>query len=403
MTDLNSNKNKHLTLEERQEIQDCLNHEMTFKAIGARIGKDQTTISKEVKKHITVTDSTVKRFDKNGNPFPLEICPKLLKPPFVCNPCKQRYFRCSYQKHIYNAKPSQKEYETLLVEARTGIPLNKEQFYEIDSIISEGVKKGQHLYHIMQTNKLDVSKSTVYRHLKSGYLSVSSMDFPRVVKFKTRKQRKSEYVPKSIKVGRTYEDFLFYIKEKDIPSWVEMDTVIGIVGGKTILTLNFTLCNFMIGILLQNKTSAETTEKIKLLKSKLSAACLRFGDLFPLILTDNGGEFSNVFAIENSLDNEKECNIFFCDPFQSSQKPKIEKNHTLFRDIVPKGSSFDHFTQDTVNLIFSHINSVKRKALNGKSPLDVFAFTFGDTVLDTFGIKPIPASDVIQSPKLLKP
>ncbi|MDR0817554.1 MAG: helix-turn-helix domain-containing protein, partial [Clostridiales Family XIII bacterium] len=44
-------KNKHLTDDDRQEIQDCLNHGMTFKAIGRRIGKDQTTISKEVKKH----------------------------------------------------------------------------------------------------------------------------------------------------------------------------------------------------------------------------------------------------------------------------------------------------------------------------------------------------------------
>ena len=54
------------------------------------------------------------------------------------------------------------------------------------------------------------------------------------------------------------------------------------------------------------------------------------------------------------LKGEKEACLFFCDPMQSCQKAQIEKNHTLFRDIVPKGSSFDHFTQDTVNLIFSH-------------------------------------------------
>ena len=46
MPDL-TKKNKHLTLEERVEIQECLNHAMTFKAIAARIGKDQTTVSKE--------------------------------------------------------------------------------------------------------------------------------------------------------------------------------------------------------------------------------------------------------------------------------------------------------------------------------------------------------------------
>ena len=44
-------KNKHMTLDDRIEIQECLNKGMTFKAIGQRVGKDQTTISKEVKLH----------------------------------------------------------------------------------------------------------------------------------------------------------------------------------------------------------------------------------------------------------------------------------------------------------------------------------------------------------------
>jgi len=87
---------------------------------------------------------------------------------------------------------------------------------------------------------------------------------------------------------------------------------------------------------------------------------------------------------------------------RSCQKPKVEKNHTLFRDIVPKGESFDHFTQETVNLVFSHVNGVKRKSLNGKSPYDVFTFTFGEKIASLLGITYIPAKDVIQSPNLLK-
>ena len=53
MIDLRITKNKHLDLETRNEIQGCLDHGMTFNAIGRRIGKDQTTVSKEMKKHIT--------------------------------------------------------------------------------------------------------------------------------------------------------------------------------------------------------------------------------------------------------------------------------------------------------------------------------------------------------------
>ena len=42
----NEKKNKHMTLDDRIEIQECLSKGMTFKAIGERIGKSQTTISR---------------------------------------------------------------------------------------------------------------------------------------------------------------------------------------------------------------------------------------------------------------------------------------------------------------------------------------------------------------------
>ena len=393
MTDIISTAKKHLTLDDRIEIQNCLHNGMTFKAIATRISKDQTTISKEVKKHIQ-THIPLNCKDH------ATVCPNLLKAPYVCNPCQKRR-TCRLPKRMYVAKTAQSEYENLLVEARSGIPLGKEEFYEVDRVISNGIKNGQHLYHILQTNQLGVSKSTVYRHLKQGYLSVSAVEFPRVVKFKSRRTRPAAYVPKALKVGRTYDDFLAHIDENEITSWVEMDTVIGRVGGKTILTFDFTFCNFMFGILLDNKSSYEIAEKVRSLKELLSENNIRFGDVIPLLLTDNGGEFANVSAFIADVDGEVETSLFFCDPYKSSQKPRVEKNHTLFRDIVPKGESFDDFTQHTVNLIFSHVNSVKRKIYNGKSPYELFTFTYGEKIADLLGIDNIHATDVVQSPKLL--
>ena len=126
-----------------------------------------------------------------------------------------------------------------------------------------------------------------------------------------------------------------------------------------------------------------------------------FGDIIPLLLTDNGGEFSNVSAFTDDLDGAAETSLFFCDPYRSSQKPKVEKNHTVFRDIVPKGKSFDNFTQGTVNIIFSHVNGVKRKSLNGKSPYETFTFLYGGKTAALLGICEIPADQVVQSPMLL--
>ncbi len=94
--------------------------------------------------------------------------------------------------------------------------------------------------------------------------------------------------------------------------------------------------------------------------------------------------------------------MFFCDPYSPYQKPEIEKNHTLFRDIVKAGTSFDDFTQDMVNVIFSHVNSVKRAQFNGKSAYEMFCFTYSEELAAAIGIHKIPPEEVIQSSSLLR-
>ena len=393
-------KHAHLTLDNRIDIQQMLRDGFNFKMIANSLKKDPGTISKEVRKHIFVKESTCTVKDKHGKEIK-EICIKLTKPPYVCNACKKRTY-CHMEKHLYDGKYAQNEYEKLLKESREGIPLTKESFYEVDKIISEGVRKGQHIYHIVQTNDINVSLSTVYRHLDKGYLSISPLDLPRKVKFKPRNKSNVTYVPNRVRVGRTYDDFLKFIKIHDISNWVEMDTVIGSQGGKVIMTWDFTFCNFMVGFLLDSKTASNVASAFFDIKSSFNENDIAFPNIVPLVLTDNGGEFSKADAIEQNLNGDKETSLFFCRPMKSCDKPHVEKNHTLFRDICPKGTSFDNFTQDTVDLIFSHVNSVARKKLNGKTPYELFHFTFGEKITSLFGIKKIPPREVIQSPLLLK-
>ncbi|MBP5592979.1 MAG: IS30 family transposase [Clostridia bacterium] len=387
-------KNKHMKLDDRIEIQECLCKGMSFKAIAKRIGKDPTTISKEVKLRSKDYRNSFTKID--------DCCPKLLKAPFVCNGCsRQNHSNCIYPRRKYSAKIAQNEYEVILTESREGIPLNKEEFYTNEHIISQAVKDGQHIYHAIMANNLSVSKTTVYRHIEKGYYEISKIDLPRAVKFKLRKSKKEDYVPKGLKINRTYEDFLRFIDDNPNCCYSEMDTVIGTPGGKVIMTFQFVNVDFMFGILMDNKSAAEGGERIKQLKQSLTCAGYSFSDIFPVILTDNGGEFSNVFAFENDLNGVKETSLFFCDPNCSWQKPHVENNHALLRNIVPKERSFDNFTQDTVNLIFSHVNAVKRKQFNGKSAYDMFCFTYSADLASILGISKIPEKNVIQSPRLL--
>ena len=387
---LTMTKHKHLTLSDRNDIQLGLERGETFKAIGQSILKDPTTVSKEVKRNRQVRESTCDKLP----------CPLLNKATFVCNGCPKRRQNCGYKKIFYLAKQAQKQYEQTLVEAREGTPLNSKTFWDMDKVISDGVKKGQHIYHILKTHNLDVSSSTVYRHIRKGYLSIAPIDLARAVKFKERRKSKLPSIPKEAKKGRSYEDFQNYLALNQLDSWLEMDTVLGRMGGKVLLTFNLSFCNFIFARLLDNKTALEVTKHLYDIKNTLHQADKDFFQLFPVILTDNGGEFARVDDIE--MDVRGESKLFFCDPNRSDQKGRIEKNHTLIRDILPKGTSFDNLTQEDINLVCSHVNSVKRAALNGKSAYELFAFTYGEEIPKLLGISKIPAEDVCQSSTLLQ-
>ncbi|HEL0026912.1 TPA: IS30-like element ISSeq6 family transposase [Streptococcus equi subsp. zooepidemicus] len=384
-------KHKQLTLSDRTDIQMGIEQRKPFSAIAAKLGKDPSTISKEVRRNLFIKETTVQ---SNCN-----TCPLLKKAPYVCNNCPRKRSDCGFKKQFYYAKKAQLNYETQLSEARTGVALNKEEFYTMDNIVSSAIKKGQHLNHIISSNNLTPSRASSYRYLEKGYLSARPIDFPRVVKFRKRRTSQLPPIPKKDKVGRTYEYFQKHQAKEDLTSWIEMDTVIGRIGGKVLLTFNVSLCNFIFARLLDNKTATEVAKHLYAIKNDFFKADRDFHEFSPVILTDNGGEFARVDNIE--MDIRGELKLFFCDPNRSDQKARIEKNHTFLRDILPKGTSFDNLTQDDINLVCSHVNGVRRHALNGKSAYELFTFTYGKDIAILLGITKIDPEDVLQSPRLL--
>lgn len=398
-----SRKNKHLTLDDRITIEHMLKSGANFKEIAAVLGKDPSTISREIRHNLIFMTNSFTRYDEQGR-IVNEVCPKLARPPYVCNAC-HRFRHCRCRRFVYMAKKAQKRYELLLRDARTGIPLNSAEFYEYDRVLSTAIKNGQHLYQALSANEIPIPVSTAYRYAANGFFSFTAMDLPRKVSFKHRKHRSTSPVPSKAKKGHTYQDFLAYISKHDITDWVEMDTVEGRRGGKVILTLDFTICNFMVGILLGSKTALAVTDAFSGLRRIFHEAGASFADIFPVILTDNGPEFSNIKGIENNEADEQESHLFFCEPMQSCQKAHVEKNHTLLRDICPKRprrTSFDNMTQANMNVIFSHMNSTARPKLHGKTPYQLFCCYFGEEMASLLGIREVPAKAVMQSSRLLK-
>ena len=107
-----------------------------------------------------------------------------------------------------------------------------------------------------------------------------------------------------------------------------------------------------------------------------------FVNLFQLCLPDNGSEFSNPKAIEFNDKGERRTRIFYCDPSAPYQKGSAERNHEFIRMFIPKGEDLGLYTQEDISFMMDHINSYSRKSIGDKCPYEMFAFLYGQEVLD---------------------
>lgn len=221
--------------------------------------------------------------------------------------------RCKLERHLYDAKNAQKEYESIRSESRQGIAITPTELKRIDGIISPLVKQGQsiHMICVNNSDNIMLDEKTIYNYIDAGLLSVDNIDLPRKVRYRTRSHKKPVRVDKQCHVGRTHEDFESYIAvNPDIPV-VEMDSVEGRKGGKVLLTIYFRNCSLMLAFIRDANTARTVTEIFDQLYDLLGHDT--FNSLFQVILTDRGSEFTNPHAIEFNKDNERRTRVFYCD------------------------------------------------------------------------------------------
>jgi IS30 family transposase len=273
----------------------------------------------------------------------------------------------------------------------------------LNEFVSPLILKGQSVHHIVANNpnQFRVSEKSIYRYVAGGLLRAKNIDMPRVCRLKPRKRKPVEHkIDSACRIGRTYADYLEFINQSGGIQAVEMDSVIGRIGGKVLLTFMFKSCDLMLAFIRDRNTAQSVIDVFNLMHKTLGIK--RFRSLFPVILTDNGSEFSNPKALELGPKGSRRTRVFYCDPCASYQKPHVEVNHEFIRKILPKGRSFDAFNQSDINLMMSHINSYSREKLNDKTPIEVFEFLYGSNALSKLGVKKIPANEIILKPSLLK-
>lgn len=420
---------KHLTLDERNIIAQRLNEGCSFKAIANELGKNSTTISREVRFHLVfkkagspgrafnacrhrfscqerhictdcpgrktfslcknckVCNSVCKRFEP-------DICQKLSKAPYVCNGCSKRNTSCTLEKRLYQPLTAQAEYRSTLSETRTGLSLSEAEIARLDSIVSPLLRKKQSLHNIClnHSDTIMVSESTLYRLVDYNLFQARNIDMPRKVRYARRKRKKDYKVDKACRIGRTYQDFLTFCQARPDFPVTQMDSVIGNSGGKVLLTIHFVKAECMLAFLRDANDSQSVIDIFEKLYLDLSPDV--FTNLMPVLLGDNGSEFSNPNALEFDRQGNRRTHVFYCDASAPYQKGSAERNHEFIRMFIPKGASFDDYTQQDISLMMNHINSYSRAGLGNKSPYEMMEFLYGNKILDLLGCRPIAPDDV---------
>ena len=434
MSDLIPGNHKHLTLDDRKYIEEQLNHGSSLKDIARFLCKDPTTISKEIKLHrysdwyhkgsfVNKKNFCVKRYhchktnacgkiilcgvechscptcNQTCKDFVKERCSRLDKAPFVCNGCDKSISKCTIaQKYRYDAVFADRKYRETLKESRAGINMSKHDLHEKDAVITPLVFQGQSPYQILVNHpELDMSVRSLYNYIDMGLFSARNIDLKRKVKFKVRKVHHSQIRDRSVFSGRLYSDFCNLSPER----FCEMDTVHSSNDSrKTLLTFYFPKEKLFLAFLMNHCTKGAVKIVFNRLEERLGT--FDFLSLFEIILTDRGGEFGDPQALETGVHGLERCSIYYCDPMRSSQKGGVENVHTLLRQVLPKGSSFEFLTQWDVNLIVNHINSMPRQSLNGDTPYHRALNTFGEDVLKKLQLRPIDPDTVDLTPKLIR-
>jgi IS30 family transposase len=430
---------KHLGTKEREIIEDGLGARRTVSAIAKEIGCSAATVTREIvrnrrddryrkssaaswnngivcihrkgcevvglcahctsKRSRSCASCTKGKCKDLCKAYEEELCLQIVSSPHVCNGCRASQ-GCRFHRYRYSAKYADLAAQSRSREAREGIDVTAQDLKRSEDIICAGIKKGQGIDHIFCAHKdeLAFAKSSFYRHVKNGDVSILPIELRKAVKYKLRNKTDGPArtnIASDVLKGRTYDDFKG-LGESTRARVVECDCIEGpSTENDAILTLHFKALHFQIAFKLDAKNADSVVSCFKWLADILECD---FARCFGILLFDRGSEFARAADIEGLGDGVR---CYFTDPQRANQKGACEKNHVEWRKVLAKGSSFAKVGPWELSEVMSHVNSSLREALFGKSPMEMAMTVLPKELFEHLGLRLIAPDDVTLLPRLL--
>lgn len=314
---------KHITQEQRYTISVMKEKAYTQKQISEAIGKDKSTISREIRRNC---DS---RSGKYRHDLAQRKCDKR-------HQAKHKKVRFTEKVKAYIDSLLKEDYSPEQIAGRSKID-------KVDCVSHERI------YQYIWMDKK--AKGRLFVHLRR----------------KGRKYRKRGAAKDSRGIIKDRIDISqrpAIVEEKKRLGDLEIDTVIGKKHQGAILTINDRVSSYIWMAKLNGKNAEELAMKaIEILEPQTH--------WLHTITSDNGKEFAEHQKIAKSVNID----FYFAKPYRSWERGANENTNGLIRQYFPKKSCFESITDKDIEYVQHKLNNRPRKKLGFLSPIEFLSIS----------------------------
>jgi IS30 family transposase len=304
---------RHLTLEQKYQIQILLNENHSVDQISQRLIVHRSTIYREIRR----------------------------------NSVDEIYQACEAEKKRKSRYKGQKKKIIGNVAKRVERLLKQEQ-WSPEQIAGKGKKDGC----------IPISHEAIYQYIfKDAANGGDLFTHLRWGRKKRQKRSSSHKYRGQIKNRVSIEHRPEAANTKAELGHLEGDTVVGKNKSGRILTIVDRRTMFMFAFLLKSGHAKITADAIiRILKKRKIP--------WKTLTVDNGKEFSDHTRITTN----SKVPVYFCNPYASYERGLNENHNGLLRQYFPKNQSFEGLTQAKLDIVVNKINSRPRKTFGFVSP-----------------------------------
>jgi transposase, IS30 family len=343
---------KQLTQRDRVLISSLRARKLSLSEIARRIGKDKSTVSRELKRNaqvITLDDHTF--WTGVSNLCSREEALELLK-------SAQPDLVASLPTRNWTAESAEQQYRRRLWLANQS---RRRKNKETVRWVKEKLRQGWGPDQIAGRSKIEAPESVSHEYVyllvkadkkRGGFL------YRRLKRFRKRKQRfgNRSYPLASNIPGRVgIEKRPAIVAKRKRLGDLEADLIQGYRHSGNILTVVDRKSKFVL--LRKIKTKRATT-----VRKQLNRVLDRVNHRQTLTL-DNGSEFAQHRALKLP--------VYFTHPYCSTERGTVENTNGLVRYYLPKKTSFRNLTQNRLNEIQNALNHRPRRCLGYLTPFEV--------------------------------